>query len=103
MTDHSRIERQVSAMHREIASRLRAGDLTPIARAGANLDRWRMRFGGALPAAYLEWQDLLEAGIEQVLAVLEGDDEDAIRRRSSSPFPGVLTARERWEIMRRAA
>lgn len=103
MSDHQRIDRQVAAMHRVIADRLRAGDLSPIARARANLERWQRQFGGELPRAYCEWVGILDDGLGAVLRILEGEDEHAIRVRSSSPFAGVLTPSERWEILRRAA
>jgi hypothetical protein len=104
MNRQTRIERQVAALHAVIASRIREGDPFPITRARDNLQRWRVQFGGELPAAYVEWADLLDAGdANRILAVLLGHDEDAVRRRSSSPFTGVLNAAERLEIMRHAA
>jgi hypothetical protein len=90
-------------MHRVIADRLRAGDSSPIAIARANLARWRTQFGGALPAAYEEWITLLDDGIDGVIQVLEGSTEEAIRQRSNSPFAGVLSPSERWEILASAA
>ena len=103
MNDHQRIDRQVAAMHRVIAERLRSGDLSPLERARSNLKRWEGQFGGTLPAAYLEWLPFLDSGLDCVLRVLEGSDQNAIRIRSSSPFTGVLSPRERWEILRHAA
>lgn len=104
MAGHPVIETQVAALHAVIAAMIRGGDPRPIERALANLQRWRLRFGGDLPAAYAEWDELLRThDTDRILAVLLGDDQDAIRRRSSSPFTGILSPRERIEIMRRAA
>jgi len=103
VSDHSRIESQIATMHRVIAARLRSGDWSPLAHAKANLDRWRGQFDGALPLAYAEWLQVLDQGGIRLLEVLESDDEDAVRRRSSSPFAGVLTPQERWRILRHAA
>lgn len=103
MSDHERIDRQVAAMHRVIAERLRSGDLSALERARSNLERWERQFGGVLPAAYLEWVAILDSGLDSVLRVLEGGDQDAVRIRSSSPFTGVLSPRERWEILTHAA
>jgi hypothetical protein len=104
MNSQTRIEKQVAALHAVIASRIRDGDPFPIARARDNLKRWRIQFGGELPAAYNEWVGLLDEGdTGSIIAVLVGDDEDAVRRRSNSPFTGVLNTAERLEIMRRAA
>jgi hypothetical protein len=104
MNAQSRIDRQVAALHAAIAARIRAGDASPLERAKQNLMRWRERFGGALPAAYVEWVELLDGGeVDQILEVMLDDSEDAVRRRSNSPFTGVLSSTERLEIMRRAA
>ena len=103
MSDHLRIERQSAALHRVIAARIRSGDEQPLARARANLSRWKQQFGGELPPAYVEWEQLLERGVGAVLQTLEGDDQQSARRRSSSPFAGVLSPRERWDILRHAA
>ena len=104
MAGHPVIERQVAALHRVIAGMIEAGDPRPAERALQNLERWRSRFGGSLPQAYAEWDELLLAGdTNRILSILTGSDQDAIRRRSSSPFTGILSQRERMEIMRRAA
>ncbi len=103
MSDHERIDRQVAAMHRVIAERLRAGDLSPLEKARSNLERWEQQFGGVLPAGYLAWVAILDSGLDAALRVLEGEDQESVRIRSSSPFAGVLSPRERWEILRRAA
>jgi hypothetical protein len=104
MSGHPVIERQVAALHRAIAELIRAGDALPVRRALDNLERWRAAFGGELPYAYQEWEQVLRlADIAQIVSILIGDNEDAVRRRSSSPFTGILSPRERLEIMRRAA
>lgn len=103
MSDHERIDRQVAEMHRVIAARIRAGDTSIVPRAKSNLDRWRKQFGGALPAAYEEWVELLDRDIENILKVLEGSSQEDVRRRISSPFTGILSPTERWEILKRAS
>lgn len=103
MSDHQRIDRQVAEMHRVIAARIREGDESIIPRAKSNLERWRVRFGGQLPAAYQQWIPLLDGDVAGVLDVLEGTSQDAIRRRISSPFTGILSPMERWEILKRAS
>ncbi len=100
---HQRARLMSDAMHREVARRLRSDPATVVARALANLARWQAQFGGELPRCYEEWQPLLAGTVEALIAVLEGQDERAQRMRSSSPFTGLLTTRERAEIMRSAA
>lgn len=103
MSDHERIDRQVAEMHRVIAERIRAGDAAILPHARSNLERWRKQFGGTLPDAYEEWVVLLDGAVDKVLNVLEGSDQESIRRRSSSPFTGILSPTERWEILKRAS
>lgn len=102
MNDQQRIERQILAMHREIAARVRAGDARPLAKARENLARWERQMGG-LPPAYQEWSRLLDAGVDHWLAILDDPGENATRLRSSAPFAGTLTPQERWKILRDAA
>ncbi len=103
MNEQVKIERHVAAMHQLIAARLRSGDLLPLTRARSNVVRWRSRFGGVLPAAYCEWEALLDAGPDAVLFTLEDDSGNAVRKRSSSPFAGALITQERGQILRHAA
>lgn len=103
MSDHERIDRQVAEMHRVIAARIRAGDASIIPHAKSNLERWRKRFGGELPDAYKQWVPILDGDVTGVLDVLEGVSQDAVRRRISSPFTGILSPSERWEILKRAS
>jgi len=103
VSDHQRIDRQVAALHLVIARRIRSGDKGPVDRARSNLQRWQLRFGGDLPPAYAQWLAILDQGEDAVLAILEGQDQHAVRVRSSSPFAGVLSPPERWEILRHAS
>lgn len=103
MNAQIKIERQILAMHREIARRLRTGDQTPLHKAQSNLLRWRQQFGGELPAPYREWQQLLADPDQAWLSLLDAETETAVRLRSSSPFAGVFSAAERWKILRHAA
>ncbi len=102
MNEQRKIELQILAMHRTLAARIRAGDLSPIVKAQANLQRWKLQFGGELPGAYQFWQRLLDQVPEHWLHLLEADTEDATRWRSSAPFAGAITPQERWSIMRNA-
>lgn len=72
---------------------------TVVAKAQGNLDRW-IESRGPLPVL-LEWRRLLdELRVNELEEVLVGSDEDSTRLRQSSPFAGVLGAREVWEIKR---
>lgn len=49
--------------------------------------------------ALLEWEHILDTHTkEQILSIIEGDSEESIRLRSSSPFTGILNDEERRTI-----
>lgn len=102
MANHSdkyiRSDRRSLAMHRLIAGRLRAAPgLLAVART--NIARWRGR--NSFPQPYLDdWERILDAGLDEVLRLIESETEEAARLRSSTPFAGILTPRERWEFLR---
>jgi hypothetical protein len=86
------LARRVSARLRETPS------LLDVARE--NLDRWS-RLNSKAPSllrCYAEWREILSHPVEEVCAVLCADTEDGRRLRQNSPFAGVLSAREVWEI-----
>ena len=69
-----------------------------------NLDRWRRQCddGDSAAAAIREWEVLLDSlSLEDLCEYLVRQDERADRLRQSSPFAGVLTPGEVWEIKQR--
>ena len=95
-------------MHRRIAGRLRSEPEKVLGKARENLRRWLVgREGTSAEAVYREWLAVLDANrVEQLAEFLVSPSEKAARLRQSSPFAGVLDAREVWEIkrtMRRSA
>ena len=71
--------------------------------ARANLDRWTQRNHDApgLLRCYGEWRALLELPIPEIAAILTARTDEGQRLRSNSPFVGVLSPREVWDIKRR--
>lgn len=71
-------------------------------KARANLQRWLSgREEDSLAAVYREWQSLLGSlTVAQVSELLVAEDERSMRLRQSSPFAGVLSPQEIWEIKR---
>jgi hypothetical protein len=67
-----------------------------------NLQRWTAQSDAAeVPAVYQEWRKLLTNRDPQEIAeILLSDEENAVRLRQSTPFAGVLGAREIWKIKR---
>ena len=86
---------------RRTAARLRQQpDLIHVARE--NLSRWANQNSKspALLRCYAEWQALLDQPLEALCAVLTSDNEEGRRLRQNSPFAGVLTPSEVWEVKR---
>jgi hypothetical protein len=100
--DHRQLDRRSLELAWEIARRLLANPaLIQVARD--NLSRWQARpdVGTALRQCYLEWAALLDRlTIPELVDLLQRDDEDAARLRQNTPFTGILTPEEVWQIKR---
>jgi len=102
MNAQRQIERRILAQHRLIAQRLQADPEAVLGQARANLTRWSRRYAGRRRPGWMdEWERLLEGPPERVLGVLTGEDEESIRLRSSSPFAGIISQKERAAIIKR--
>ncbi len=63
-----------------------------------NIGRWKKAMRNPA-ASMLEWEKIFRKyGKQKILRILEGDSEESIRLRSSSPFTGILSERERMAI-----
>lgn len=91
------IDKETASLHREIAKKLRIyNELWDIPKR--NLTKWKKN-RGAESAAIIEWENIFKIKTkEEILSILEGDNEESIRLRSSSPFTGILNENERREI-----
>jgi hypothetical protein len=71
--------------------------------ARANLARWSRQNVSApsLLRCYAEWQQILARPVEEICTLLCSESDDAQRVRQNSPFAGVLTPTEVWEIKSR--
>jgi len=98
---HEIIDEVSLELGRRVAARLRQQpDLLRI--AGDNLERWTAMNAGApsLLRCYAEWRVILQRPLEEICSLLSSDDEEGRRLRQNSPFAGVLSAREVWELKR---
>lgn len=68
-----------------------------------NLDRWSRRNADApaLLRGYAEWREWLDRPIPDICAMLTAETDEGQRLRQNSPFAGVLSPSEVWEIKRR--
>ena len=89
-------------MARRIAARLpRHPEWLELART--NLDRWSQKNAGAtsLLRCYREWRELLSRPLPEIRRILTEETDEAQRLRQNSPFAGVLSPKEVWEIKSR--
>jgi predicted unusual protein kinase regulating ubiquinone biosynthesis (AarF/ABC1/UbiB family) len=100
--DHSELDEISLALARGVADRLRVQpELLDLARN--NLARWSRQNASSksLLRCYAEWQDILSRPVEEICARLVAETEEGQRLRQNSPFAGVLSAAEVWEIKAR--
>jgi len=99
MKTHEQIDLRSLALARAVVEAI-DGDLT---RAGLEVARQTcVRWYRQNPTpALAEWLSILDRDWESVRGVLLEPGEGGRRLRQSSPFCGVLSPRERWEIYRR--
>jgi hypothetical protein len=71
--------------------------------ARANLSRWAKLNAGshALQRNYAEWLRWLDRPVHDICSILSAETEEGQRLRQNSPFAGVLSAEEVWEIKAR--
>ena len=99
MKDHRLIDERSLAFHRLVAEKLHT-DPTLLDLARANLARWEAGASPRLHPVLAEWRALIDAPLDDLLAVLTCEDERATRLRQSSPFAGALSPEERFAILR---
>jgi len=102
MKDHRLIDERSRAFGEAIAARLKE-DPRRIERARANIARWLESADPGVRAVLLEWRELLNGPMDDLLNVLTRMDDRCIRLRQSNPFAGELPPHERNSILRRFA
>jgi len=85
------------ALHRAVAFRLRSNPHL-IRQAETNLQKWLNRNPNT--QAWLEWRTILEKeSLENILKIITAETDEGQRLRSSSPFAGLVSAKERRAII----
>ncbi len=99
---HSEIDQVSLEMAHRVADRVRLNpELLEIARA--NLARWSRQNASvaSLLRCYAEWEEVLSRPVEEICELLCSDGDNGQRLRQNSPFVGVLSPAEVWEIKAR--
>ena len=100
--NHSEKDQVSLELARRVAERLRwQPELVAFARA--NLARWSRQNLSApsLLRCYAEWQEILARPVDEICNLLCAESADAQRLRQNSPFAGVLSPAEVWELKSR--
>ena len=96
---HNREDFRSWAFHRAVAHKVRDNPAL-LAIAYENLDRWET-FPGSVHSRplFTKWRTLLDGPIETLLERMVEDSDTMQQLRSASPFAGILSDRERLEII----
>lgn len=92
------IESRVFKLHQCIIKHLKKDPDSTLEKARSNLCRWREQ-NGDWPA-YMEWEKTLKLPVNDIIDLLESNSDRAILAQSTSPFAGVISAHERWDIIK---
>lgn len=96
---HRRVELRSIALHQVVVERMRDNsEILDKARARVHL--WLVDGGPTHPVYARRWQELLAQPLPEILEILVADTEWMRDLRQTTPFAGVLTDEERWEIIR---
>lgn len=96
-SDHRILEARSLAMHCKIVQKI-ARNPGLLEKAKSNLRRWSAKKSKPNPRYLREWQEILDKPWPAIAEMMTSMSEDATRLRSSSPFAGVLTEKEREQI-----
>ncbi len=85
------------SLHQLVSVRLRSNP-NLMQKAKSNLRNWLHE--NPTVQSWLEWKTILETeSFENVLKIMTAENEEGQRLRSSSPFVGIVTARERKAVI----
>ena len=85
------------ALHQLVAIRLRSNPGL-LEKAKSNLRNWLANTPDE--KAWIEWEDILKTEtLENILKTITSETEEGQRLRSSSPFAGIISDRERKAII----
>ena len=96
-TGHPHIDRISLEMARLIVEKIDA-DPSFFQVAHENLQRWRRIRGGTLPRCSEEWERLLARPWSEIRNILLDESDEGQRLRSSHPFAGLVSEKERRRI-----
>ena len=96
-SDHRILDARSLAMHCKIAQKI-VENPALIKEAQGNLERWSKKFDGPRPRYFEEWEAILNLPCREIAERITRMNDDATRLRSSSPFAGILSDKEREQV-----
>ena len=101
MKTHTDIDRRSLALAGAVVDQIDSDPARDgLSRARALCQRWYQR---RPEPAHKEWLEILEHPWEEIRDILLEDSETGQRLRQNSPFCGVLTVSQRWQIYKSCA
>ena len=98
-SDHSLRDAVSLALHCKIAHKINVNP-SLLDKARNVLAGWQEQYDpDCTPECYREWEKILTLPWLDIAAILISVDEEGVRLRSSSPFVGILTEKEREQIL----
>jgi len=96
---HQEVDARSLALHRLVAEKIRHNpDL--LQHVKKTLTRWQSQVDGASQPYLVQWEALLNQGTDVCLKACVENTQTATALRQSSPFCGVLTAKERFQFLK---
>ena len=96
-----------SGLFFEAIARKVEADPTLLSIALGNIERWLAK-GHTAEHRLIQWREIIEQaeneqGLAELSRLLRSQDEDAVHLKSFDPFPGILSSKERQEILLQCA
>ena len=99
MRTHQQIDTRSRAMHALVAAKIRANPAL-FDHVKVTLARWRTIVSASSQPYLIEWESLVNEGLEPCLAIAVQNSQRADALRQSSPFTGILTNAERFAFLK---
>ena len=100
MLNHRHIDARSRALAIAVADQLRhQPELVDVAKR--NIAAWMKGSSSGVRSALAEWDIALNGSIDEVIGLLTSEGAKSVRLRQSNPFAGVLSSRQRTEILNR--
>ena len=100
MPNHRHLDARSRALDIAVADQLRhQPELVDFAKR--NIAAWMEGSSSGVRSALAEWDIALNGSIDDVIELLTSEGGKSVRLRQSNPFAGVLSSRQRTEILNR--